>query len=107
MPGTFFNAPIRSNPTVPSPKSENKDSKEKTDETDETVAKAEKAEPAKKHIIPARLIMRQENTHKVILNTAIIRELKFEEKLSNAAGKQYMFMAFDNGKPVNMLLKVS
>lgn len=58
-------------------------------------------------VIAARLIMRQENTHRVILNTIINRALKLEEKPSNAAGKGYMFTAFDGGKPVNMLLKVS
>ena len=59
-----------------------------------------------KPVIAARLIMRQDNTHKLILNTAIIRALKFVEKAGNV-GKQYMFTAFDGGKPVNMLLRVS
>ncbi|KFX86633.1 hypothetical protein V490_08995 [Pseudogymnoascus sp. VKM F-3557] len=58
-------------------------------------------------VIAARLIMRQENTHRVILNTIINRALKLEEKPSNAAGKGYMFTAFDGGKPVNMLLKLN
>lgn len=57
-------------------------------------------------VIAARLVMRQENTHRVILNTIINRALKLEEKPSNAAGKGYMFTAFDGSKPVNMLLKV-
>ena len=57
-------------------------------------------------VIAARLIMRQENTHRVILNTPIIRALKFEEKLSNTPQKQYMFTGFDGSTPVNMLLKV-
>lgn len=60
-----------------------------------------------KPVIAARLIMRQENTHRVILNTAIIKALKFEEKPSNTPGKQYMFTAFDGPKPVNMLLKMN
>ncbi|KFY70712.1 hypothetical protein V498_10256, partial [Pseudogymnoascus sp. VKM F-4517 (FW-2822)] len=46
-------------------------------------------------VIAARLVMRQENTHRVILNTIINRALKLEEKPSNAAGKGYMFTAFD------------
>lgn len=58
-------------------------------------------------VIAARLVMRQENTHRVILNTIINRALKLEEKPSNAAGKGYMFTAFDGSRPVNMLLKVS
>ncbi len=58
-------------------------------------------------VIAARLIMRQENTHKVILNTPVIKALDFVEKPSNTGtGKQYMFTAFDGGSPKNMLLKV-
>lgn len=53
----------------------------------------------------ARLIMRQENTHRVILNTVILKALKFEEKPSNSA-IQILFTAFEDTKPVNMLLKV-
>jgi DEAD/DEAH box helicase domain-containing protein len=56
-------------------------------------------------VIAARLIMRQENTHRVILNTIIVRALKFEEKASNSA-MQILFTAFDETKPVNMLLRV-
>ena len=59
-----------------------------------------------KRVIPARLIMRQDNTHKLILNTAIVRALKFVEKAGNT-GKQYMFTAFDGGNAINMLLRVS
>ena len=59
-----------------------------------------------KGIIAARLIMRQDNTHKLILNTAIIRALKFIEKSGTGAGKQFMFTAFDAGKPINMLIRV-
>ena len=55
--------------------------------------------------ISARLIMRQENTHRVILNTVILKALKFEEKPSNSA-IQILFTAFEDTKPVNMLLKV-
>lgn len=53
----------------------------------------------------ARLIMRQENTHRVILNTVILKALKFEEKPSGSA-IQILFTAFEDTKPVNMLLKV-
>lgn len=62
---------------------------------------------ANKGTIAARLIMRQDNTHKLILNTAIIRALKFIEKPGTGAGKQFMFTAFDAGKPINMLIRVS
>lgn len=57
----------------------------------------------------ARLIMRQENTHRVILNTIIVRAMKFEDKPSTSTA-QIMFTAFEGGeepKPINMLLKVS
>jgi hypothetical protein len=60
------------------------------------------------HRVP-RLIMRQENTHRVVLNTIIVRAMKFEDKPSNSAA-QIIFTAFEgeNGsKPVNMLFKVS
>lgn len=53
----------------------------------------------------ARLIMRQENTHRVILNTAILKALKFEEKTS-PSGPRILFTAFEEGKPVNMVLRV-
>jgi hypothetical protein len=53
----------------------------------------------------ARLIMRQENTHRVIMNTVILKALKFEEK-SSGNGAQILFTAFEEGKPVNMLLRV-
>lgn len=57
----------------------------------------------------ARLIMRQENTHRVILNTIIVRALEFKDKVA-ASGAQILFTAFEGdkeAKPVNMLLKVS
>lgn len=53
-----------------------------------------------------RLVMRQENTHRVILNTIILREMEFKDKPA-ANGAQFMFIGLDNeNKPVNMLLKV-
>jgi hypothetical protein len=57
----------------------------------------------------ARIIMRQENTHRVILNTVIVRAMKFEDKPS-ASNAQILFTAFEGDKelkPINMLLKVS
>jgi hypothetical protein len=54
---------------------------------------------------PARLVMRQENTHRVILNTAILKALKFEEKAANSS-VQILFTAFEDTKPINMLLRV-
>ena len=57
----------------------------------------------------ARLIMRQENTHRVILNTVIVRAMKFEDKPSTSSA-QILFTAFEGDiepKPINMLLKVS
>ncbi|PBP17163.1 dead deah box DNA helicase [Diplocarpon rosae] len=57
----------------------------------------------------ARLIMRQENTHRVVLNTAIVRAMEFKDKPSNSTA-QIIFTAFEGDKepkPVNMLLKMS
>ncbi len=54
----------------------------------------------------ARLIMRQDNTHRVILNTVILKGLKFEEKSSSSGAFQILFTAFEEAKPVNMLLRV-
>jgi hypothetical protein len=53
----------------------------------------------------ARLIMRQEHTLRVILNTPILKGLEFKEKPSSSAA-QILFKAFEDGKPVNMLMKV-
>ncbi|KAI9736052.1 MAG: hypothetical protein M1818_006228 [Claussenomyces sp. TS43310] len=72
-----------------------------TRDEDESTEASETPDPT-----AARLIMRQENTHRVILNTPIIKALKFEEKPSNTA-MQVMFTAFEEGKPVNMLLRMS
>ncbi|CAG8972506.1 hypothetical protein HYALB_00001198 [Hymenoscyphus albidus] len=57
----------------------------------------------------ARLIMRQENTHRVILNTVIIKAMEFKDKAS-ASTAQIMFTAFEGKpepKPISMLLKMS
>jgi hypothetical protein len=56
-----------------------------------------------------RLIMRQENTHRVILNTIIVRAMEFKDKPSTNAA-QILFTAFEGDKepkPINMLLKAS
>ena len=56
-----------------------------------------------------RLIMRQENTHRVILNTILVRAMEFKDKPSTT-GAQILFTAFEGDKepkPINMLLKVS
>ncbi|KAL3428376.1 hypothetical protein PVAG01_01885 [Phlyctema vagabunda] len=58
----------------------------------------------------ARLIMRQESTHRVILNTIIVRAMEFKEKPSSATAVQILFTAFEGDsepRPVNMLLKLS
>lgn len=55
-----------------------------------------------------RLVMRQENTHRVILNTVILAGMEFQEKPA-ASTAQFLFTAFEGEKepkPVNMLLKV-
>ncbi|RKF56994.1 Nucleoporin NUP56 [Erysiphe neolycopersici] len=57
----------------------------------------------------ARLIMRQENTHRVVLNTFILREMEFEEKPA-VSSAQFLFTALEGEKelkPVRLLLKMS
>ncbi|TQS37016.1 hypothetical protein Golomagni_02526 [Golovinomyces magnicellulatus] len=57
----------------------------------------------------ARLIMRQENTHRVVLNTIILREMNFEEKPS-VSMTQLVFTAFEGEtelKPIKLLLKMT
>lgn len=56
-----------------------------------------------------RLILRQENTHRVILNTALAKHMVFKDKPANNSAQIY-FTAIEGDqdpKPVNMLLKVS
>lgn len=56
-----------------------------------------------------RLIMRQENTYRVILNTIIVRAMEFKDK-PTTSGAQILFTAFEGEKepkPINMLLKVN
>lgn len=66
----------------------------------------EEEEESASSLVPARLIMRQENTHRVILNTPIIKALKFEQKQGSGNSTQILFTAFEGEKPINMLLKV-
>ena len=66
----------------------------------------EDADPSAPQV--ARLIMRQENTHRVILNTIIVRAMEFKPKPSTSSA-QILFTAFEGDKepkPINMLLKV-
>ncbi|PQE14275.1 DEAD DEAH box helicase protein [Rutstroemia sp. NJR-2017a BVV2] len=56
-----------------------------------------------------RLIMRQENTHRVILNTVVFKAMEFKPKPSTNSA-QILFTAFEGDsdpKPINMLLKMS
>lgn len=56
-----------------------------------------------------RLIMRQENTHRVILNTILVRAMEFIDKPGTSTA-QIMFTAFEGdkeSKPINMILKAS
>ncbi|KAM0137359.1 hypothetical protein ACHAP3_004166 [Botrytis cinerea] len=55
-----------------------------------------------------RLVMRQENTHRVILNTVVLKAMEFKPKPSTTSA-QVLFTAFEGeteAKPVNMILKV-
>ncbi|CCU82991.1 hypothetical protein BGHDH14_bgh03597 [Blumeria hordei DH14] len=57
----------------------------------------------------ARLIMRQENTHRVVLNTIILPEMTFDNKNATSSS-QLVFTAFEGDKeikPIMMLLKMS
>lgn len=55
-----------------------------------------------------RLVMRQDQTHRVILNTAIIPAMEFQEKAS-LKSVAVLFTAFegDEGKPVTITMRVS
>jgi DEAD/DEAH box helicase domain-containing protein len=55
-----------------------------------------------------RLIMRQENTHRVILNTALLKHMVFKDKPGTSSAQLY-FTAIEGDKdpkPISMLLKV-
>ncbi|KAI1325525.1 hypothetical protein F5Y16DRAFT_263404 [Xylariaceae sp. FL0255] len=53
-----------------------------------------------------RLLMRQDSTHRVILNTAIIPAMKLEVK-SNLKATFILFQALESDGPVSMQMKVS
>jgi DEAD/DEAH box helicase domain-containing protein len=56
-----------------------------------------------------RLIMRQDSTHRIILNTAISKLMEFQDK-PTTSGAQVMFTAFEGDKepkPIQLLLRVS
>lgn len=52
-----------------------------------------------------RLVMRQDSTHRVILNTAIIPTMKFQEK-SSLKATFLLFTAIEDGGAVSVQLKV-
>ncbi len=55
-----------------------------------------------------RLVMRQDNTHRVILNTAVVPAMKFQEK-TTLKSVAIIFTAFEGaeGKPVTVTMRVS
>ncbi|KAF7915405.1 hypothetical protein BELL_0296g00100 [Botrytis elliptica] len=56
-----------------------------------------------------RLVMRQENTHRVILNTVVLKAMEFKPKPSTTSA-QVLFTAFEGeteAKPINMILKMN
>lgn len=59
----------------------------------------------------ARLVMRQDQTHRVILNTPILPIMKFQEKstLKSASATSILFTAFDGpeAKPTTVTIRVS
>lgn len=77
----------------------------KDNDKGKSVEKAEEIKPDAKGPYSARLIMRQDSTHRVILNSVILKDQSFQEKsLNTAIG--ILFTAFEDGKPINMQLKV-
>lgn len=67
----------------------------------------EAGENAKGHRV-VRLLMRQDQTHRVILNTAIMPAMKFQEKAS-LKNVGILFTAFEGeeAKPVSITMRVS
>lgn len=56
----------------------------------------------------ARLILRQDQTHRVILNTAIVPAMKFQEKASlKSVGIIFTAFEGEEAKPVNITVKAS
>ena len=73
-------------------------------ETDEITGEKVAVGDAKQR--SARLIMRQESTHRVILNSPLLKAIKFsDDKAANGTYK-ISFTAVEDNKPVNLLLKV-
>ena len=55
----------------------------------------------------ARLILRQDQTHRVILNTAILPATKFQEKASlKSVGILFTAFEGEEAKPVNITVRV-
>lgn len=52
-----------------------------------------------------RLVMRQDSTHRVILNTALIPTMKFQEK-SSLKASYILFTAIEDGGAVSVQIKV-
>lgn len=56
----------------------------------------------------ARLIMRQDQTHRVILNTALVAAMKFQEKASlKSVGILFTAFEGEQSKPVSITMRVS
>lgn len=56
----------------------------------------------------ARLIMRQDQTHRVILNTALVAAMKFQEKASlKSVGILFTAFEGEQAKPVSITMRVS
>lgn len=56
----------------------------------------------------ARLILRQDQTHRVILNTAIVPAMNFQEKASlKSVGIIFTAFEGEDAKPTNITVKVS
>lgn len=53
----------------------------------------------------ARLILRQDQTHRVILNTAILPAMEFQEK-SSLKSVGILFTALEGAKPVSITIRV-
>ena len=56
----------------------------------------------------ARFIMRAQQTHRVVLNTPVFKQMSIGDTKGNEpSGKTISFAAVENGKPVPYLLRVS
>lgn len=71
------------------------------------VATATKAEGDESAARPARFIMRADGSHRMVLNSAIKKEIKVgDPRGGEPKGKTVCFLGFEEGKPVLMQLKV-